>query len=67
MENRLKQVAALMAHAVEQYGFADREYKITFGASSPTVYVYDQDRSLADGLIAEVWLSNAEVKVRKNY
>jgi hypothetical protein len=64
MENRLKQVAALMAHAVEQYGFADREYKITFGASSPTVYVYDQD---TDGLIAEVWLSNAEVKVRKNY
>lgn len=60
----LAKASALMAYATKQYGFADREYKVVFGELTPVVYVCDED---TDNLIAEIWLVNDEVQVRKHY
>jgi hypothetical protein len=60
----LSKASTLMAYATKQYGFADREYRIVFGELTPYVYVHDED---TDNLIAEVWLVNDEVQVRKHY
>jgi hypothetical protein len=62
--SNMEKATALLEYATKQWGTADREYKVTFGELTPFVYVYDED---TDNLIAEVWLVNDEVQVRKHY
>jgi hypothetical protein len=62
--SNMEKATALLEYATGQWGTADREYRVTFGELTPFVYVYDED---TDNLIAEVWLVNDEVQVRKHY
>ncbi len=51
----------LVSHAVGQHG-KDRTYKIQFGASTPTVDVYEGETRLA-----ELWTVNGVIHEKKFY
>ena len=51
----------LVSHAVGQHG-KDRTYKIQFGASTPTVDVYEGETRLA-----EFWTVNGVIHEKKFY
>jgi len=54
----------LVAHAVGQFGY-DRLYKIRFGASTPTISVYEDTQEMP--LISEFWLVNGVIQQKKFY
>lgn len=58
----IEKAKVLLAHAVEQFGTADRKYELRFGASSPHVEVVNDD---GGGWIATLWMMDDEIKVKK--
>lgn len=52
----------LIDYAVGQFG-RDRIYKLTFGVSTPTVYVHEWDSS--ESLIGELWMKDGEPVLRR--
>ena len=61
----IEKAKILLAHAVEQFGKADREYKLRFGASSPHVEVANDDGWNPKDRIASLWMVDDEIKVKK--
>jgi hypothetical protein len=56
----IEKASMMLIYAVEQYGTADRDYVVSFGASSPLVEVTEDNRT-----VASLWMIDDKITVKK--